>query len=201
MKIILLVIIAFLIVFLTGCGGGGGGSETEKTVVIQTEAMTIPEPTSIVMYCDSLGLTYKDGLTWLDMFGDLVQEDIFYSCQGGIKIRDYPIDDRIEYLGTHHKYAILALGVNDFQLSIIETLNIYEDFLIKIDETGMEAVCFTYPTTAALSEYVAALNEGIETLCSGRKVIHAAPQIVDYIHFSDEGRMNTAIDAARLLYP
>ncbi len=190
----------YLIIFLlmiTGCSSGG--SDTETTIVIQTEPLKIE--TSVVMYCDSMGaLTLPSGQTWLDKLGELAYVDVYHHCIPGISIRDYPIEDMISELGIDHKYAIVALGVNDHNFNMIETLNIYDEYLHRIDETNMEAVCFLYPVTAAPSLLVLELNDGIKSLCNNRKIIISGTQISDYIHYSPAGIMTTAENAWRTLY-
>ena len=180
MKYLLVILIA-----LTGCGGGGSSSK--------------PQPQSVVMYCDSMGLDGEMG-SWLDMMGDITQVETYSFCVGGIRIRDYPLEDKIIELGTDHKYAIVALGINDYKDNLIETLNLYEDFILRVEELGMEPVCFTYPANSAIPT-TKELNEGIRSICANRKIITSSTQVYDYIHFNNQGKMETAVNAARVMYP
>jgi hypothetical protein len=147
-----------------------------------------------------MGVSGEMGDSWLDMLGDITQVDTYSFCVGGIRIRDYPLEDKIVELGINHKYAIIALGINDYQDNLIETLNLYEEFVLRVEELGMEAVCFTYPANSAVPT-TTELNEGIRLICTDRKVITSATEVFDYIHLTAEGRMNTAINAARVMYP
>jgi hypothetical protein len=153
-------------------------------------------PESIVVYCDSVANSPD---SWVEQLGGLAGIETSKNCVSGITLADYPLAEQIEALGTNHKYAVLALGINDMyqQRDLIDTLNLYEDGLLLIEAVGMEPVCFTYALNGL---FTAELNEGIRAICTNRKIIGCSQQILDFIHLSNQGQTETAVNAWRVLY-
>jgi hypothetical protein len=153
-------------------------------------------PESIVVYCDSMA-NRPD--SWVEQLGGLAGIETSKHCAGGITLAEYPLAEQIEALGTNHKYAVLALGMNDMyhRHDLIDTLNLYEDGLLLLEAVGMEPVCFTYPQNGL---FAPELNEGIRIICANRKIIGCSKQIGDYIHLTSQGQTETAVNAWRVLY-
>ena len=153
-------------------------------------------PESIVVYCDSVA-NRPD--SWVEQLGGLAGIETSKYCVSGITLAEYPLAEQIEALGTNHKYAVLALGINDMhqQRDLIDTLNLYEDGLLLIEAVGMEPVCFTYAHNGL---FAPELNEGIRTICTNRKIIDCSQQILDWIHLTSQGQTETAVNAWRVLY-
>jgi hypothetical protein len=153
-------------------------------------------PESIVVYCDSVSHSPD---SWVEQLGGLAGIETSKYCVVGITLSGYPLAEKIETLGTNHKYAVLALGINDMNLGLdlIDTLNHYADGLLLIEAVGMEPVCFTYDDPR---QFAQELNEGIRIICTNRKIIGCSHQTFDGLHLTSQGQTETAVNAWRLLY-
>jgi hypothetical protein len=81
-----------------------------------------------------------------------------------------------------------------------DVLDNYEKELNVIASYGLEPVCLTYSYTTFLADRLNDFNEGLLVICKGYKVITSTEQLIDGLHPTTAGSMETAENAWRVLY-
>jgi len=183
--------ILILALFLTGCSGGSGGGSS-------------PKKTGVAVFCDSTGQSKGDLVGWPDRLKTLISEPVWADCRSGWTLQDYDVKQAIEDSGIGYKYGVLVLGINDIGRGAYlgDVLDNYEISLNIIKSYGFEPVCHLYSYKTIASEIVNPFNDGVKFICNekGYKVIQSTDQLFDGIHPSNQGSMETAENAWRVLY-
>ncbi len=182
--------IIILALLLTGCSSGGGGSES-------------PPKEGVAVFCDSTGQS-KDALVgWPDRLKTLISEQVWADCRPGWTLEDYDVKQAIIDSGIRYKYGILVLGINDIGRGAYlgDVLDNYRESLSIIESYGFEPVCHLYSYKTIAAEIVNPFNDGVKFICQGKyKIIQSTDQLFDGIHPSNQGSMETAENAWRVLY-
>ena len=174
--------ILILTLLLTGCSGG---SSNEAGAAV---------------FGDSSCMDSELVTGWPNHLKTLISEPVWSDCLHARALSEYDLESKLKSLKSY-KYGVLSLSGNDILQGddLITVLDRYEAKLNLIASYGLEPVCFTYPETTYLKK-IPALNEGIRFLCKELKVIKSTEQLIDGIHPTDLGSMETAENAWRILY-
>jgi len=127
--------VIILAVLLTGCSGGGG-SDTETTVVIQTEPLTIE---SMLVIGDSL---CQDG--WPDLMNGFI---VTNSCVNGTGlVKSFKnLVPVYEHEAGYYDYTVISLGVNDAAMNVDPVL--FELAYMSLYDAASNPVCVLPPLT------------------------------------------------------
>jgi len=181
--------ILILALLLTGCSGGSGGSDS-------------PQKSGVAVFGDSSCMSWNAATGWPVYLETLISAPVWHDCLHGRALREYDVEKQLKSLKSY-QYGVLSLSGNDILQGddLITILDRYEANLDIIASYDLEPVCFTYPKTTYLKK-IPSLNEGVRFLCKdkGLKIIKSTEQLIDGIHPTDLGSIETAENAWRALY-
>lgn len=165
----------------------------------------INRPESVLVLCDSLSGAGRDG--WPEQLQSMAGIPVHKECLGGARLASYELIAQNNPPLPGGTYAVLQLGGWDILAgwSHVNVEQEYSDALDVLYNAGYSPVCYTYPNESAMprADALKLFNASIIQMCDerGYPVIISSEQIREFIHYTDAGDTETALNAWRVLYP
>jgi len=179
-----------LAILLTGCSGGSSESA--------------PKREGVAVFCDSTCSNRYDLGGWPTRLESLISEPVWMDARPGWTLKDFDVPKSLRDNPEIHnyRYGVLSLGANDMGQGAYfgDVLDHYEKELAVIASYGLEPVCLTYSYTTIIADRLNDFNDGILIICKGHKIITSTEQLIDGLHPTIAGGMETAENAWRVLY-